>query len=178
MRRKRGSAALVVALAAVLGVVVATNVGAAQRPTVKVVATSGYGKLLATAGGLTLYHYTDEGRGKIDCKGACAQLWPPLLVKKGAKPVVGSGVVASKLGTLKRPDGRIQVTYNGFALYRFASDKKVGDLKGQGLEHSWYAIAPSGKLVKRMSAPATTPPASTPPPTYTAPSGGGGYDYG
>lgn len=177
MRRRRGLPALVVALAAVLGVVVAANVGAAQRPTVKVVTTSGYGKLLATAGGLTLYHYTDEGRGKIDCKGACAQLWPPLLVKKGVKPVAGSGLAASKLGTLTRPDGGIQVTYNGFALYRFASDKKTGDLKGQGLDHAWYAIAPSGKLVKRAAAQAT-PPASTPPPTYTAPPGGGGYDYG
>ena len=66
--------------------------------------TSDYGKVLATSSGLTLYHYTDETRGKVDCKGACAKLWPPLLVKAGTKPLVGAGLTASKLGTIKRPE--------------------------------------------------------------------------
>lgn len=168
------------ALAAVIAVVVATNVGAAQRPTVKVETTAVLGRLLATSSGLTLYHYTDERRGKISCKGACAKIWPPLLVKNGAKPIAGRGLRAAKLGTIKRPDGRTQVTYNGYALYRYAPDKRPGDVKGQALFEVWYVIAPSGKLVRRAptaaAPPAAPPPAETTPTDTTPP--GGGYDYG
>ena len=180
MKRRPGMrlvALLVVTVASVVAAA-AAMAGAHQQATVKLVTTSDYGKVLATSSGLTLYHYTDETRGKVDCKGACAKLWPPLLVKSGAKPTVGAGLTASKLGTLKRPDGGTQVTYNGLGLYRYAPDKKAGDVKGQALFKAWYVIAPTGKIVRHAAAAAASaPPASTPPPTGTT-SGGGGYDYG
>jgi len=171
---------LLLAVVAAAGVVAATATAASSRPTVKVMKTASLGKLLATSSGLTLYHYTDEKGGKIDCKGACAKLWPPLLVKAGAKPNLGAGLSAAKVSTVKRPDGKTQVTYNGYALYRYAPDRKAGDVKGQGLFKAWYVIAPTGKLVKR--APAAAEPTPAQPPTYTTPTdttdGGGGYDYG
>lgn len=179
MKRRPGLRLGALLMVAIASVVAATSAmaGAHQQATVKLVKTSDYGKVLATSSGLTLYHYTDETRGKIDCKGACAKLWPPLLVKAGAKPSVGPGLAASKLGTITRPDGGTQVTYNGLGLYRYAPDTKAGDVKGQALFKAWYVIAPTGKIVKRAAA-AAAPPASTPPPSTTAPSGGGGYDYG
>ena len=182
MRRRLGWRVVPVALLVVMGVVAATAMAApGGKPTVKVVKTTGLGKLLGTSSGLTLYHYTDEKGGKIDCKGACAKLWPPLLVKAGVKPTLGPGLAAAKVGTVQRPDGGTQVTYNGYALYRYAPDKKAGDVKGQALFKAWYVIAPTGKLVKRAPAAAesTQPPASTTP-TDTTDDGskGGGYDYG
>jgi predicted lipoprotein with Yx(FWY)xxD motif len=179
-RLDRRLASVLVAVAAA-GVVAAGAMAASSHPTVKVMKTASLGKLLATSSGLTLYHYTDEKGGKIDCKGACAKLWPPLLVKAGVKPTLGPGLSAAKVGTVKRPDGGMQVTYNGYALYRYAPDKKAGDVKGQALFKAWYVIAPTGKLVKRAPAAATDP---TQPPAYTTPTdttddgGGGGYDYG
>jgi predicted lipoprotein with Yx(FWY)xxD motif len=179
-RLDRRLASVLVAVAAA-GVVAAGAMAASSHPTVKVMKTASLGKLLATSSGLTLYHYTDEKGGKIDCKGACAKLWPPLLVKAGVKPTLGPGLSSAKVGTVKRPDGGTQVTYNGYALYRYAPDKKAGDVKGQALFKAWYVIAPTGKLVKRAPAAATDP---TQPPAYTTPtdttddSGGGGYDYG
>jgi predicted lipoprotein with Yx(FWY)xxD motif len=179
-RLDRRLASVLVAVAAA-GVVAAGAMAASSHPTVKVMKTASLGKLLATSSGLTLYHYTDEKGGKIDCKGACAKLWPPLLVKAGVKPTLGPGLSAAKVGTVKRPDGGTQVTYNGYALYRYAPDKKAGDVKGQALFKAWYVIAPTGKLVKRAPAAATDP---TQPPAYTTPTdttddgGGGGYDYG
>ena len=176
MRRRLGWRVVPAVLLVVAGVLAATAAAGSGSPTVKVKTTASLGKLLSTSSGLTLYHYTDEARGKIDCKGACAKLWPPLLVKGRAKPLAGPGLSAAKLGTIKRPDGGVQVTYNGLALYRYAPDKKGGDVKGQGLEKAWYAIAPSGKLVTRKAAaetPAAPPPATTPTGT-TSP----GYDYG
>jgi predicted lipoprotein with Yx(FWY)xxD motif len=178
--RRLASLLLVAVVSGVFaGAALAGGAGGQKTATVKVVTTADYGKVLATSGGLTLYHYTDETRGKVDCKGACAKLWPPLLVKAGAKPTAGAGLTASKLGTLRRPDGGTQVTYNGLGLYRYAPDRKAGDVKGQGLFKVWFVIAPSGKIVKRAAAAAAAPPpASPPPPTESAPPGGGGYDYG
>src|SRR5207248_110901 len=83
-------------------------------------------KGVVSATGRTLYHYTDETKGKVDCAGACVKLWPPLVVKSGAKPVAGPGITASKLGVMKRPDGTFQVTYGGLGLYTYAGDKKAG----------------------------------------------------
>ncbi len=181
-RLDRRLAPLLLAAAVVAGVVTASAMAAPARPTVKVTRTASLGKLLATSSGLTLYHYTDEKAGKIDCKGACAKLWPPLLVKAGTKPTLGAGLKAAKVGTVKRPDGGTQVTYNGLALYRYAPDKKAGDVKGQGLFKVWYVIAPTGKIVKRnattpAAAPAPATPGTDTTPTDTTPSGGG-YDYG
>src|SRR5213075_2259844 len=126
----------------------ASLAGGAVLPTVKTTSVGTLGKVVVNASGRTLYHYTDETKGKVACAGACAKLWPPLLVKAGAKPVAGTGVVASKLRVLKRPDGTFQVTYGGLGLYLYAGDKKAGDANGQALENSWFAVSSAAKVVR------------------------------
>ena len=147
-----------VAVAALAG---ASLAGGAIAPTVKTTSVGTLGKVVVSASGRTLYHYTDEARGKVDCTGACAKLWPPLLVKAGAKPVAGPGIAAAKLGVVKRPDGTAQVTYGGLGLYLYSGDKKAGDSNGEDLENSWFAVSPAAKIVK---------------PKAAASSGGGAYD--
>lgn len=137
--------------------------------TVKAANNSKFGSLLVTASGMTLYHYTAEKGRVIACTGACAKFWPPLLVT--TKPTAGAGVSAGKLSTVKRPDGKTQVTYAGFALYRYAADKKAGDVNGQGVQNAWFAVTSAGTLAKAKQAVGTP----TPPPTTTD---GGGYSYG
>ena len=142
---------LLVMLAALIG---ASAALAAGRATVTVTAAHNNklnASILVNQGGITLYHLTAEKGNKIACTGACASIWPPLLVPRGAKPQAGKGITRSKLGTVKRPDGRIQVTYAGLALYRYSGDQKAGDTKGEGFQHVWYAISPSGQLVKSSS---------------------------
>ena len=127
--------------------------------TAKVSSDSALGtKILINSKGLTLYHFVPETKGTIKCTGACAVLWPPLVVPAGVKPVAGPGVTAAKLGTIKRPDGRMQVTYNGLALYRDVYDKSSGQLYGQGQDGIWFAVTPAGKVTK---ARASTPSATT-----------------
>ena len=109
--------------------------------------------VLISPKGLTLYHFTFDKAKKIACTGPCLKFWPPLLIKKGAKPTAGPGLNAKKLGSIRRPDGRYQVTYYGFPLYTFASDRRRGDVKGEGVENAWWAVGSTGKLVKK---PATT----------------------
>ena len=129
---------------AVAGVALAAP---STKPVTVKVSTGLGGKLVVNSVGLTLYHYTDEAKGKIGCTGSCKSFWPPEMAG-AAKPVAGPGINAAKLGTIKRPDGGLQVTYNGLALYRYAGDKKPGDTKGQGVESSWYAVTPAGTITR------------------------------
>ncbi len=156
-------------LLAVVGVAVAlaATMSHGHGGTVKAASNATYGSLLVSSSGMTLYHLTSEKPGSIACAGKCATFWPPLVLNAGAKVKSGSGVTASKLGTITRPDGRLQVTYNGMALYRYSPDKKAGDVKGEGVEGSWFAVTPAGTLAKNGMAP---------PPTTTTT--GGSYGYG
>jgi predicted lipoprotein with Yx(FWY)xxD motif len=97
-------------------------------------------RILVTTSGRTLYSLSAETHGRFICTGACTADWPPLILKGGAKPVGVRG-----LGSIKRPDGRRQVTYKGKPLYRFASDAKNGDVNGEGFRDvgTWHAaLAP------------------------------------
>jgi predicted lipoprotein with Yx(FWY)xxD motif len=132
-------------------------------------------KIVVSATGLTLYHFVPETKGTIKCTGACSTDWPPLVVAAGAKPVAGPGLVAAKLGTIKRPDGRMQVTYNGLALYRYSDDHKSGQLEGQGEAGIWFAVTPAGTITK---AHATTSAATTNQPATGGTTAGGGGGYG
>jgi predicted lipoprotein with Yx(FWY)xxD motif len=129
---------------------------------------------LVTSAGLTLYRNKTEKNGHIRCTGACASAWPPLLVPTGDRLSAGPGVAQAKLGTTRRPDGKRQATYGGSPLYRFASDSKAGDAKGQGVGGVWLAAGASGPSAPATTAPATTAPATTT--TSTTPTDTG-YSY-
>lgn len=118
--------------------------------TVGVFKSSSFGTVLAASNGRTLYRYTVDAKGVNRCTSVsiCAKYWPQLLVKAGVKPVAGSGVKASLLGTMKAAHGMAQVTYAGFPLYTFAGDKSAGQTKGQGFEGKWYVVNSAGALVK------------------------------
>ena len=136
--------ALVGATAAVAATQSAATVKTAKNTTLNTT-------IIVNKSGLTLYHLISEKGKKFVCTGSCATIWPPLTVHKGSKPVAGSGITQSKLGMIKRPDGRIQVTYYGMTLYRYSADSKAGQTNGEGIQNIWYAISPTGKLVKNAS---------------------------
>jgi hypothetical protein len=72
-------------------------------------------------------------------------------VKKGGKVVSAGGVNSRLLGTTKRHDGTLQVTYNGWPLYTYGGDSKAGDTTGEGVKQfgaAWYLLKTSGQLVK------------------------------
>ena len=104
--------------------------------------TAALGSFLVDSKGMTLYLFTKDTPNTSNCYGGCATYWPPLLTS-GA-PVAGTGVTASMLGTTKRTDGTTQVTYNGWPLYYYASDKAAGDVTGENVQGVWFVITPSG----------------------------------
>jgi predicted lipoprotein with Yx(FWY)xxD motif len=104
------------------------------------------GRILVDSKGITLYDFPPDRGTRSVCYGACAALWPPLITN--GKPVAGSGVKASLLGTTRRSDGKLEVTYDGHPLYYFVSDRKPGQTTGQGLNQfggPWWVISPAGK---------------------------------
>jgi predicted lipoprotein with Yx(FWY)xxD motif len=106
-----------------------------------------YGSYLTDGEGMSLYLFLKDSGGKSTCYNQCAEEWPPALTN--SKQVNGgSGVQSSMLGTVKRKDGSLQITYNGHPLYYYNDDKKAGDVKGQdekGFGAEWYLVKPSGK---------------------------------
>lgn len=105
--------------------------------------------VLTTNKGKTLYSLSVEKNGRFVCTGGCLSLWKPLVVPKGVKP---KGPV--KLGTVKRPDDRTQVTFKGRPLYSFNAEKP-GEANGEGLKDvgTWHAATVS----KASSAPTPQP---------------------
>jgi predicted lipoprotein with Yx(FWY)xxD motif len=169
-------------ITAVLGTAFATAAVAAAGigVTIKSAKSSSLGAtLVVSATGHTLYHTNVERKNTVKCTGACSETWPPLLVKAGAKPVAGAGLTASKLGTIKRPDGTMQVTYGGYALYLYAGDSKAGDVNGQGTAGLWHAVSSSGAIVTKAPAAGGGSSTSTgygsTTTTSTDPGGYGGY---
>ncbi len=104
------------------------------------------GSFLADENGRSLYMYTKDTKDTSVCNGKCEVFWPPLLTT--GQPVLGDGVDSKMLGTFKRKDGSMQVTYNGMPLYYYAPDKAPGDVTGQGSGSVWYVVAPDGSVTK------------------------------
>src|SRR4051794_20672541 len=92
--------------------------------------------VLTTNSGHTLYSLSVETKGRFICTGSCLSAWTPLLVPKGVKP---KGPV--KLATVKRPNGKTQVTYKGRPLYSFNGDAGPDEANGEGLKDvgTWHA---------------------------------------
>ncbi|MFA9446958.1 hypothetical protein [Egicoccus sp. AB-alg6-2] len=115
------------------------------------VASSDIGDHLVDGEGRTLYLSTNDEDGTSNCLNDCAQVWQPLLVD--GQPTVSGDLDESLLGTTDRGDGTgTQVTYDGAPLYHFISDADQGDVRGQGLNGTWWAVAPEGGPVEEGGA--------------------------
>src|SRR5438445_8462595 len=129
----------------------AGNAAQTRGPVVSTASTS-LGRILVDSRGHTLYLFAKDKNGKSACTGKCATFWPPLIA--AGKPQVAGGAKASLLGTTKRGDGRLQVTYNRHPLYTFVKDKQKGQTNGEGLTAfggQWNAISPAGAKVVRQA---------------------------
>jgi predicted lipoprotein with Yx(FWY)xxD motif len=116
----------------------------AKGSRVKVV-NSDFGRVIADAKGEAFYLFDKESSKRPRCYGACAQVWPPVLTK--GKSVAGSGVKQSLLGTTKRSDGKLQVTYAGHPLYYYVDDSP-GTILCHDVEEFgglWLVVKPDGE---------------------------------
>jgi predicted lipoprotein with Yx(FWY)xxD motif len=138
----------------VLAVVVLAASGVAHasadaRPTLTV-RSSAYGAILFDGRGRALYAFTRDRRGRPSrCYGACARAWPVYFAS--GRPAAGKGVKRSLIGTVRRRDGRRQITYNGRPLYYYVGDTRAGQVSCQNVAEyggTWLVMRPNGTLVR------------------------------
>jgi predicted lipoprotein with Yx(FWY)xxD motif len=104
------------------------------------------GAVLVSSDGFTVYDFHKDKGTTSSCYGSCEGVWPPVTTE--GPPQVGEGAAASKLGTTRRKDGTMQVTYAGHPLYTYAADKKPGEANGNDVDSfgaEWYALQGSGE---------------------------------
>jgi predicted lipoprotein with Yx(FWY)xxD motif len=159
------AAAVIAAFAAASFAVLTPASHAAQaKGAVVSTAKTSLGQIIVNSNGRTLYLFGKDRNGTSSCSGKCAVAWPPLITI--GKPTFTGSAMASLIGTTKRTDGRLQVTYNHHPLYTFVKDTKAGQTNGEGLNALggiWNAVSPAGaKVTKAAPAPV---------------SGGGGGGY-
>jgi predicted lipoprotein with Yx(FWY)xxD motif len=133
----------------------------APKPTTAVASATdaAFGSILTDSKGLTAYFFDDDKpiKPQSSCVGGCAKTWPPLLASEGT--TVGTGLDQAKLGTVTRPDGLVQLTYNSWPLYRYLGDTTPGSTNGQGIDGKWHVAGANGKPVTAAQ-PAGAPSSS------------------
>ena len=111
---------------------------------------SSLGQFLVDGSGRTLYLFEADTGNTSTCSGACAKAWPPFLTS--GQPNAASGLQQSLVGTVKRSDGTVEVTYHGHPLYYFIGDKKPGDTNGEGstaFGAGWDVVSPAGNKIEK-----------------------------
>jgi predicted lipoprotein with Yx(FWY)xxD motif len=119
-----GAVAAVGATVVVPAVSAQAATGTKQR-VVQVVTRAPFGKMLATLKGASLYTASSP------CTGACLSAWPPLLLAKGRSTPTGVKGLGTTPLTVKGVS-RLQVTFDGNALYSFVGDSGTS-VNGNGV---------------------------------------------
>lgn len=99
------------------------------------------GQILTDDRGMTLYTFKNDQPNQSTCDAACAEIWPPVVVKDAKAKLELPSEATGKLGVIERQDGMYQVTYNEMPLYRYAQDAKPGEVKGENIKELWHVIA-------------------------------------
>jgi predicted lipoprotein with Yx(FWY)xxD motif len=107
---------------------------------------SDFGRVLFDANGQVVYVFELDRRNRSNCTSAdCVEAWPPVLTRQ--QPSAGAGIDAGLLGTIRRNDGSLQVTYNGRPLY-FYEHEAPGEIRCHNVDlHGglWWVVTPRGK---------------------------------
>jgi len=67
------------------------------------------------------------------------------------KPRAAAGVKAALIGTIRRSDGKLQVTYGKRPLYFYVGDRKPGQVLCQNVKEFgglWLVVRAGGQLVR------------------------------
>jgi len=104
--------------------------------------TIGGQTVLTNAQGFTLYSFAPDTPATSHCTGSCGAYWPPVT----GTPAAGPGL-PGRLGTITRPGGTTQATYNGHPLYTYVGDARPGQANGNNLNLNgglWHEVTIPG----------------------------------
>jgi predicted lipoprotein with Yx(FWY)xxD motif len=106
---------------------------------------SQFGTMLFGPRDQAIYIFERDRKGKTVCYGECARAWPPVFAH--GRPRAAKGVRKSLLGTVRRRNGRRQVTYAGKPLYYYAHEGP-GEVRCHNVNLNggfWWVLAPDGR---------------------------------
>ena len=144
-------------IVAVIAVAACAGAAGAQEMTVETRLAAKSGLYLTDGDGRTLYRFSadtpgNDGTVDVACTGTCTNAYLPVLVE--GQPATRGPVRQSLLGTIERPDGGQQLTYDGKPLYRYVGDQGQGAAAAAGMSvfgGTWHLVAPTDR-------PAEPPP--------------------
>ena len=105
--------------------------------TVLIVQRSNLGYVLALANGDVVYTYgNDKQGGQPTCTSSCLAIWPAVT----GIPMTNAGEkLPGTLGTVTMANGAKQITYDGYPLYIFKTEKPLATT-GNGVDGLWHVI--------------------------------------
>lgn len=113
--------------------------------------------VLVTSSGRTVYVFTGDHSARSSCYGRCLAGWKPVLTGAKAFARSGSGVSQKLLGTTRRTNGQLQVTYDRRPLYTNADDTGRGQDYGQFCPGNtggyWFIVNKNGTPNKKVIGP-------------------------
>ena len=110
-------------------------------------ASSSLGTIVTDSDGMTLYMFDKDTKGatKSACEGKCLTAWPPAMMGASEPKLTG---VTGKVASIDTPDGKKQLTLDGWPLYYWFKDAKAGDVSGQAVQGVWWVLDPAGTPIK------------------------------
>lgn len=119
----------------------------AEGPATVKVIDSDFGKVIADSHGEAYYLFDKEKSPESECFDECAEAWPPAVT--AGEPKAGSGADQALIGTTERPNGEVQITYDGHPLYYYMGDSP-GTIRCQNVDEFgglWLVVQPDGEPV-------------------------------
>lgn len=127
---------------ALIALLIAVPALAQDKPTISLGSSDNLGSFLVGPNGMTLYLFTPDALDSSNCYEACAERWPPFLVRNADGLSLAEGI-PGEIGTIERTTGTVQVTYNGMPLYYWFLDYAPGETKGQSVGGVWWIVPPA-----------------------------------
>jgi len=117
-----------------------------ERPgTVIHVDRSEFGTMIYGPRNQAIYIFQRDSKNKTNCYGECAAAWPPVVTR--GEPRARGGAKQSLVGTVKRRDGSLQVTYAGQPLYYYVNEGP-GEVRCHNVNLNggfWWVLGPDGE---------------------------------
>jgi predicted lipoprotein with Yx(FWY)xxD motif len=149
LTQRGGALALVILVGLATALALGSTGAAARRAATPahaklILRKSEFGKVIFDSTGKVVYLFGRDKTARSTCYGVCAAAWPPVLTK--GSPSVGPGLDTSLLGTSKRKDGSLQVTYNHHPLYFYSADKLGKIMCQHAVMHGgiWLVVKANG----------------------------------
>ncbi|MCW6008188.1 hypothetical protein K1W54_27115 [Micromonospora sp. CPCC 205371] len=132
----------------------ASGAGGSAPLVLRVAELDGFSPLVISGDGRTVYRFDRDSTDPpaSECWTTCLKTWEPVLAPHGFR--VETGIEPEMVGTITRLDGGRQLTLDGWPMYHFRKDVRLGQTVGHGVGNAWFAIGPRGGKAEQAAAPA------------------------